>query len=51
MPFAIDDLINLIRTARRVRQDQGGGDTSDDEARRLRSEELEEELDELEEED
>jgi hypothetical protein len=45
MAFLLDDIIALIRTARRVRSDQGGGDTDADEARRLRIEEEEDDLD------
>lgn len=41
----------LIREANAVRGDQGGGDTGTDEARALRSEAEEDELDEMEEED
>jgi hypothetical protein len=51
MPFLVDDIIMLIRTARRVRQDQGGGDTEDDNTRRLRIEADEEELDDIEDEE
>lgn len=40
----------LLRTARRVRQDRGGGDAESDEAARREEEEWELELDELEEE-
>jgi hypothetical protein len=45
MAFVLDELIALFKTALRVRSDQGGGDTGDDEALRLRIEEEEEELD------
>jgi hypothetical protein len=50
VPVLLDDIIALLRTALRVRQDQGGGDIDDDAARRLRVEEEEEDLDAIEEE-
>jgi hypothetical protein len=45
MPFLLDDIVALLRTARRVRSDQGGGDTEEDEARRARIEAEEDDFD------